>query len=270
MDFCALRRLYRLIWQRFIASQMAIGLDEVTTIDVAAGSRAVFRARGIVVKFTGWREVTGDATDDPDAKAAGDDESAKMPTLASGDALKLLGCDPGKSATKPSSRFTEASLIKALEGHGIGRPSTYAAIMAKLLDAGYLVEKARKLYCPDLGLGLTNFLKHAYRDDFIEINHTRHLESQLDAIARGEQPWEPVVFQAAHALLGLAQGAGLTGNPLLPEPPSNVDCPLCGKSMNLRRGARGPFWGCSKYPRCKGVREVDEPAPGTDPGPRTA
>ena len=245
--------LYRLIWQRFISSQMATGSDDLTIIDITAGPRAQFRARGTIVRFPGWRLISNDTTDDPDAKPVADDDTLTLPNVVDHDVLQFLACDPVKSSTKPPPRFTAASLIKALEGHGVGRPSTYAAIMAKLLDAGYVVDRARKLHCTELGTKLIQFLKSAYHEDFIEILYTRRMETQLDAVARGEQSWQPIVAEAAHALLKLAQAAGLTDNPLDPEPAPTVACPVCGKPMAKRSSARGPFLGCTKYPRCKGT-----------------
>jgi DNA topoisomerase-1 len=229
-------RLYRLIWQRFIASQMASGRDQLTTLDVAcapgtwlvegkpAQPMGVFQAKGKVVLFDGWRKLTGgDETEEAGkkkgrgkAKSDDDDEFAgELPLLSPGEALDLKHLEASQRVTKPPARYTQASLIKKLEHAGIGRPSTYAAIMRVILERGYVSEKQRKLFATDLGLSVTDFLVRHYAGNFIDLGYTARLENDLDRIARGEAAWERVVTDAAQAVLGLAQQAGLRGNPLL-------------------------------------------------------
>ncbi len=244
-------KLYRLIWQRFIACQMAPGRDQLTTIDVACAPGAwlvegrppqpmgVFQAKGKVVLFDGWRRLTGDdATEERKvarraakakdgaaakpkaaAKAGADDEdefAGELPMLAPGDALDLLALDAQARTTKPPPRYTQASLIKKLEHDGIGRPSTYANIMRTILERLYVGEKQRKLHATALGLAVTDFLVQHFSGNFIDLGYTARLEGDLDRIARGETGWERVVTEASHAVLALAQRAGLRGNPLAP------------------------------------------------------
>ena len=244
-------KLYRLIWQRFIACQMAPGRDQLTTIDVACAPGAwlvegrpaqpmgVFQAKGKVVLFDGWRRLTGDdATEEravrkrkakakdgsaaqpgAQAKAGAEDEdefAGELPMLGPGDALDLLALDAQARTTKPPPRYTQASLIKKLEHDGIGRPSTYANIMRTILERLYVGEKQRKLHATALGLAVTDFLVQHFSGNFIDLGYTARLEGDLDRIARGETGWERVVTEASHAVLGLAQRAGLRGNPLAP------------------------------------------------------
>ncbi|HAH06279.1 MAG TPA: type I DNA topoisomerase [Elusimicrobia bacterium] len=238
-------KLYKLIWQRFIACQMAPGRDQVTTIDVACAPGSwlvegkepapmgVFQAKGKVTLFDGWRRLTGeDATEETKVKkkpgkkgeegeAEEEEEtSEELPMLQPGDPLELKDLSSKKSSTKPPPRYTQASLIKKLEHDGIGRPSTYANIMRTILERGYVEEVKRKLHATKLGMNVTGFLKGAYRGNFIELDYTARLEEDLDRISRGEADWERVVTEASFAVFKLAKSAGLRGNPLDPAPPS--------------------------------------------------
>lgn len=227
-------KLYQLIWNRFIASQMASGRDQLTTIDIAcapgawlvdgkpAQAMGVFQAKGKVVLFDGWRKLTGsDETDEVVKKARGkakrddDDEFAgELPMLTPGDVVELKELEALNRTTKPPPRYTQASLIKKLEKEGIGRPSTYAAIMRTILERGYVGEKTRKLFATELGMAVTDFLVRHYGGNFIDLGFTARLENDLDRIARGEASWQQVVTDAAQSVLALAQRAGLRGNPL--------------------------------------------------------
>ncbi|MDP3541188.1 MAG: type I DNA topoisomerase [Elusimicrobiota bacterium] len=230
-------KLYRLIWQRFVACQMAPGRDQITTIDVACAPdewknekgepvpRGVFQAKGKVLLFDGWRRLAGeDATEEAKKKGKreGDEEEdgdGELPMLDPGDPLTLLGLDALKRSTKPPPRYTQASLIKKLEAEGIGRPSTYAAIMRVILERGYVTEEKRKLHATPLGVSASDFLVRHYTGNFIDMDYTRRLEDDLDKIARGEASWEKIVTEASFAVIALARGAGLWYDPLIPRPP---------------------------------------------------
>ncbi|MDE2143095.1 MAG: type I DNA topoisomerase [Elusimicrobia bacterium] len=238
-------KLYRLIWQRFIACQMTAGRDQITTIDVAcapgtwktekgaAVPMGIFQAKGKVLLFDGWRKLTGeDATEEAKKKGpkagdeADDDESdGELPLLNPGDALHLLDLEALKRSTKPPPRYTQASLIKKLESEGIGRPSTYAAIMRVILERGYVRELKRKLHATELGLNVTDFLVRHYGGNFIDLDYTARLEDDLDKIARGESDWEKVVTEASFAVVALARRAGLWYDPLIPRPPKKSPPP---------------------------------------------
>ncbi|OGR49297.1 MAG: DNA topoisomerase I [Elusimicrobia bacterium GWC2_65_9] len=230
-----LGKLYRLIWQRFISCQMSSGRDQITTLDVACAPGAwknaegalepmgVFQAKGKVTLFDGWRRLAGeDATEEAKRKGkkgaddAADDEenNIELPLLDAGDELDLLSLAALKRATKPPPRYTQASLIKKLEHEGIGRPSTYAAIMRVILERGYVTEEKRKLSATPLGISVTDFLIRHYTGSFIDLDYTRRLEDDLDRIARGEADWEKVVTAASFGVLALARRAGLWYDPL--------------------------------------------------------
>ena len=233
-------KLYRLIWQRFVACQMAPGRDQITTLDVAcapsawksekgdAGPMGVFQAKGKVTLFDGWRRLAGeDATEEMKRKgrkdvedAVDDEDESELPLLNPGDPLGLLELAVLKRATKPPPRFTQASLIKRLEHDGVGRPSTYAAIMRVIMERGYVKEEKRKLHASPLGLSVTDFLVRHYTGNFIDLDYTARLEDDLDRIARGGADWEKVVTEASFAVIALARRAGLWYDPLVPRPPA--------------------------------------------------
>ncbi|MFH2201651.1 MAG: type I DNA topoisomerase [Elusimicrobiota bacterium] len=223
-------KLYKLIWQRFVACQMAPGRDQITTIDVAVAPaewehaekgkvpRGVFQAKGKVVLFDGWRKlVGGDATQEKKKKDDEEEADVELPMLEVGDELKLLAAAAKKKKTKPPARYTQASLIKKLETDGIGRPSTYANIMKTIMARGYVKDVKRKLHCTPLGMDVTRFLVVHYSGNFIELDYTARLEEELDRISRGEAQWEQVVTEASFAVLKLAKQAGLWRNPLKPR-----------------------------------------------------
>jgi DNA topoisomerase-1 len=218
--------LYRLVWQRFIACQMANGRDQQTTIDVAVaptawngGPMGIFQAKGVVVLFDGWRKLTADATEErkkrrkKDDSEDDEDSAVELPLLEPGHDLTLLDLEAVKRTTRPPPRFTQASLIKRLEKEGIGRPSTYAAILNTLLARIYIEDKARKLYATELGLTVTDFLVARYAGNFIELDFTARMEGALDRIAAGELAWEPTVLAAAREIARLAKRAGLWSEP---------------------------------------------------------
>ena len=220
--------LYRLIWERFIACQMAPGRDAVTTIDVACAPGAfngqamgIFQAKGVMVLFDGWRKLGADATDEAKPKRKKsekhedhDGAGVKLPLLNPGDPVRLIDLATVERSTRPPPRFTQASLIKRLEREGIGRPSTYATILKTLFDRTYVEERKRMLAATALGMQVIDYLVARYGGNFIEIDFTRRMEAALDAVARGEQPWQPLVTRSAQHLLRLAQAAGLRGDPL--------------------------------------------------------
>jgi DNA topoisomerase-1 len=232
-------KLYRLIWQRFVSCQMAPGRDQLTTLDVACAPGAwtsdkgekcpmgVFQAKGKVTLFDGWRKLAGeDATEEAKRKgrqdgedSSDDDGAEELPMLNPGDPLRLLEVSALKRATKPPPRFTQAALIKRLEHDGIGRPSTYAAILRVVLERGYVKEEKRKLHATPLGLSVTDFLVRHYAGNFIDLDYTARLEDDLDRIARGDADWEKVVTEASFAVIALARRAGLWYDPLAPRPP---------------------------------------------------
>lgn len=248
--------LYALIWERFVASQMTPGVDQLTVAVLAVDDQVFFEARGKVQRTAGWRSVFQDATDESEVeegKGAKGADDRPLPPLAVGEAVSLTSLEVVARATKAPNRFTQASLIKKLEAEGIGRPSTYAAIMTKLMTKGYAQEMRgkRALVCTDVGLDLVRFLVHAYAGDFIEIAYTRRMESTLDQIAQGKVCWHGAITTACETALAKAKAVGYQDGESSGEP--MPACPDCGRPMRKRDGSRGAFLGCSGYPKCKKI-----------------
>ncbi len=276
--------LYKLIWNRFVASQMPPATFDETTVDIAAtpstGSERdsyLFRVKGSVPKFAGWmavynQEAAAPATDErtgpgPDATSAEDDEAAGiLPPLAQGDQLALRELKPEQKFTQPPPRYSEATLVKALEENGIGRPSTYASIIT-VIQAREYVNKLEGRFKPTmLGRMLVEKLLSPVFDDILDVNYTRELEEDLDKIEQGASDYESTLssfykkFQkdlkrAAKEMLNLKEGYE-------PDPP--IACDKCGKPMVIKAGKFGLFLACSGYPECENTRELETPEAGAE------
>ncbi|MBI5696339.1 MAG: type I DNA topoisomerase [Nitrospirae bacterium] len=245
--------LYRLIWNRFIASQMMPAILEVTGADIAAGDYT-FRATGTLIKFYGFMAVYTEGKDDENAEG----EDVKLPRLAAGDRLKLDKVEPKQHFTQPPPRFTEASLVKELEEKGIGRPSTYAAIMSTIVDREY-VEKKEKAFMPtELGTIVNDLLVASFPDLF-DVAFTAKMEEELDEVEEGKRPWAEAVrefYEPFEKALATAQ-KGMR-NIKREEVPTEIPCDKCGKMMVIKWGRNGRFLACPGYPECKNTRELPE------------
>jgi DNA topoisomerase-1 len=232
--------LYRLIWNRFLASQMASAVVEETEFDIRA-ARYLFKAKGEVVKFAGFLAL---------APNGGEEGKELLPKAGEGEALKLLQIDSKQNFTQPPPRFTEGSLVKELEARGIGRPSTYAPIISTLQDRTYVVKDKGKFIPTDLGLFVTDFLVK-YFPDLMEYKFTAHMEEELDQIGEGERTWKESLKEY-YAVLdkylkegGEIESVKKTGIPL------DEKCPTCGKQVVIKDGRYGRFKSCSGYPDCR-------------------
>ncbi len=236
-------RLYQLIYARFLASQMAPGVYTVTDVAIAAG-KGLFKAQGKVLKFDGHRRVwpPGGKTDD-----------ALLPALAAGQALDLHALDATQHFTQPPPRYSEATLIKALEKEDIGRPSTYAPIIQTIQDRQYVEQKDRRFYATDLGMVVTDFLVERF-PKILDLKFTAHMEDELDDIASAKEDMVKVLDEFYHpfqeSLKAAAEQAGRVQ--ILTE----ETCHVCGAPMALKFGRTGRFLSCSKYPECKATRPI--------------
>ncbi|HTL44291.1 MAG TPA: type I DNA topoisomerase [Vicinamibacterales bacterium] len=267
--------LYSLIWKRFVASQMPPATFDETTVDITA-DRYLFRVKGSVPKFPGWMAVynrTLEGADEklspgPDARTAEDDEDATgiLPALSPGDALTLRELKPEQKFTQPPPRYTEATLVKALEENGIGRPSTYATIIGVIQAREYVNKIEGKFKPTFLGMMLVEKLLSPAFDDILDVNYTRELEEDLDKIESGTSDYESTLssfyskFQkdltrAAKDMPNMKEGYE-------PDPP--VACDKCGKPMVIKAGKFGLFLACSGYPECENTRELETPEPGAE------
>ena len=239
-------RLYELIWQRFVASQMAPAELDVTTVEIEAG-RYGLRATGSVTVFAGFRAVYEEARLDEEPEP----ESRELPELHEGEPLNLLGLAPEQHFTKPPPRYTEASLVRALEESGIGRPSTYAQIIDTLRQRTYVYIDKRAFVPTRLGIVVCDYLV-AYFPQVIDIQFTARVEEDLDTVEQGEQDWVDLVRQFHSPLTEWIREAETAEPRKLGE-----QCPKCGGELQERFSATGRFAGCANYPQCDYTRDID-------------
>lgn len=253
--------LYELIWNRFIACQMAAAEFEQITVDVVGGEY-LFRATDQVAKFRGFLQVFDDLVEENGTNGEDADPSSSLPaTLREGEALSLGTLLPRQHFTKPPARFTEASLVKELESLGIGRPSTYALIVSTVIDRKYVEQKDRKLYATDLGMEVNKLLVQ-YFPDIFNVKFTAKMEEELDTIASGKAEYKKVMedfFGPFHRAVEKASGQATAIKRSLQTETEEV-CELCGKPMVIKWGRNGKFMACSGYPECKNTRPLAEEA----------
>lgn len=293
-------KLYRLVWSRFVASQMNPSLSEITTVDVEAareGSRdvALLRATGSVLKDAGWLRAWGQEADaveeegeangpalNGEAKERGNEEAAegkvRLPALAKGDAPALVSAAAEDHETQPPPRFNEASLVKFLEENGIGRPSTYAEILRKIEDREYVRKKDRRFLPTMIGRLVVDLLREGF-DDFFQTEYTARMEEELDEVEEGKLDWRAALAEfdgkfsrdrnrAAKAMASLKAGLPLAEvrkrfvDFRLTNDPGDL-CPKSGHPLKLRMGKNGLFVACAGYPECEFT--VDIPEPEEDP-----
>jgi DNA topoisomerase I len=252
-------RLYRLIWQRALASQMAAKELETTTIELADGAYEL-RASATRTLFDGFARVYTEGRDD---EVADDDETGRLPALADGDTTTVAEVAPTQHFTEPPPRFTEATLIKALEEHGIGRPSTYAATISTIVDRGYVRVEDRRLRPEPVAAVVTDLLVEHF-GDYVDVEFTARMEEELDEVARGEREWVPML-QAFYPPLRdrVDEVRKTTRRRDFTTEPSDEVCSE-GHPMVVRLGRNGRFLACSLYPEHKESR----PLPGEEPPPQ--
>jgi DNA topoisomerase-1 len=247
-------RLYDLIWKRTVACQMIHATLDTVAVDLTATDKHMFRANGSTLVDPGFMAVYQEGSDD--AKS-GDDEDRLLPPLKEGDNVTLLQIKSEQHFTEPPPRYSEASLVKALEEFGIGRPSTYASIISTLQQREY-VEMDKKRFIPtDVGRIVNKFLTEHFTN-YVDYDFTARMEDELDAISRGEQDWVPVMKNFWYPF-----------KELVDDKEQNVDrkdvthealdekCPECGGQLAIRLGRRGRFIGCNNYPECSYTRNVN-------------
>ena len=245
-------RLYRLIWERFVASQMAAQVFDATTIELEVNGER-FRATGSHIKFMGFAEIYQDTRDESEPKAdpMEDDPRAKtLPVIAQGQHLRVLSIVGDEHFTEPPPRFTEASLVKTLEELGIGRPSTYAPIIDTLLQRRYVERTQRRLAPTDLGRVVVELLSE-YFPEIVNTTFTAEVESQLDRVEANEMAWQNVLgtFYGPFAK-ELARAEADVEKMELPEEVTDETCERCLKPMVVKYGRFGKFLACSGYPEC--------------------
>jgi DNA topoisomerase-1 len=248
-------KLYRLIWQRFVASQMMPAIFDQTTIDIKAG-RFIFRSTGSVQKFDGYLKVYQEGRDDKTQDGEEDDEERSLPLVQQGEQLKLNSITPNQHFTDPPPRFTEATLVKALEEKGIGRPSTYAAIMTTIQDRGYVEKIESRFHPTPLGMTVNDLLVASF-DDIFNTAYTARMEEELDEIEDGKLAWRVALRDFYDKFSkDLEAAAESIKNKKKMSIPTDEVCEKCGSGMVIKFGRFGQFLACSTYPECQNTREV--------------
>ena len=250
-------RLYALIWQRFVASQMADAVFDQVSVEVDAAvdtqpSPYLLRASASHMRFPGFRQVYIEGRD------TSDDEDAEklLPDLNEADPLRLLEVKPDQHFTEPPPRFTEATLVKALEENGIGRPSTYASIMSTIQDRGYVRKDGRALKPEEIGLIVSDMLTERF-PGIVDAGFTARMEDELDDVANGQRTWPPVVKEFYEPLREALDAAAEAPRV---EEETDVVCEKCGKPMIKRWGRFGQFLACTGFPECKNTQPFGDEA----------
>lgn len=276
-------RLYDLIWKRFVASQMESAIFDTTAVDIEAtdsegkkpggpGSTEdgvsrvseeriltrtpeyLFRANGSILKFPGFLSVYGRSVGDADEA---EESEKRLPNLEKGEPLDLIQIIPEQHFTEPPSRFTEATLIKALEQFGIGRPSTYAPILSNIQERGYIEQiENRRLRPTELGFTVNDLLVNHFAD-IVDVGFTAKMEEKLDEIAEGKEEWVRVLsgFYTPFEQT-LKRAAAEMPEVKLEDEKTDITCEVCGSPMVIRRGKFGKFIACSSFPKCSNTRSL--------------
>ena len=251
--------LYRLIWNRFVASQMPPAVFDDTAVEIAAGDY-LFRVKGSVPKFAGWMTVYGQvpAETSDTALESDEDEAAAtgvLPPVGEGDVLDLKALRPEQKFTQPPPRFSEATLVKELEEDGIGRPSTYASILGTLQDRNYVVKVEGRFKPTYLGFIIADILTRNF-DDILDVGYTARMEEQLDAIEQGRADYEGTLksfYKQFKKDLGKFEADDYKGE----GKATDEKCEKCGSPMVIKVGRFGPFMACSAYPDCTNTKELE-------------
>ncbi|MGA9656299.1 MAG: type I DNA topoisomerase, partial [Polyangia bacterium] len=252
-------KLYTLIWNRFVACQMSPAVFDQTGIEIDAG-RVGLRATGQVMRFAGYLAIYAEAQDEgsPDDETAG-----SLPDIHEGETLRLLGCQPEQHFTQPPPRYSEASLVRELEEKGIGRPSTYAAILSTIQDRGYVEKQEGRLGPTELGVVVNGLLVKSF-PEIVSSDFTAQMEEQLDEVEEGAVDWVKLLRDFYGPFeKDLARAKVEMRDLKREEEPTEEVCEKCGKPMVIKWGRNGYFLACSGFPECRNTKEYTRNADGT-------
>jgi DNA topoisomerase-1 len=242
-------KLYKLIWERFLASQMAPAVYDTVTCDIISGTH-LFRATGSRLRFAGFTRVYEEGQDNPA------EEDREIIPLTPGESLSLIRTEPLQHFTEPPPRYTEASLVKALEENGIGRPSTYAPIVATLFEREYIYREGRRLRPTELGILVDKLMTENF-PSVVDLKFTANMEQQLDSVEEGTADWVSVIRQFWEPFKEQVDRAEKqVGKVKMQDEPAGEDCPNCGRPMVIKHGRFGRFIACSGYPECKTTKPL--------------
>lgn len=245
-------RLYTLIWSRFMASQMSDAVNEITSVDISAGEHR-FRATGQKVKFDGFTVIYTEGRDDESSK---NDDKRQLPALEVGQRLDLVQLLPEQHFTQPPPRYTEATLIKELEKHGIGRPSTYAPIIDTLRKRDYATLDRKRFVPTEVGFAVCDLLSE-YFPSVVDLEFTAKMEEKLDSIEENEADWVSVTDEFYKPFAQkLAEAEELAEKVVIEDEPIGEACPECGAELVIKSGRYGKFIACPMYPKCTYRRSI--------------
>ncbi|MFN2257889.1 MAG: type I DNA topoisomerase, partial [Desulfuromonadaceae bacterium] len=252
-------KLYRLVWMRTLASQMALARLDATTVDISTlaeqgdGRIYAFRATGQVLRFPGFMKLYIEGTD----TESDEEPEGMLPPLQENDTIQCQELLPNQHFTQPPPRYTEASLVKSLEAYGIGRPSTYASIMNTLVTRRYVRLEKRAFYAEDVGLVVSDLLSNHFTK-YVDYDFTAKFEEDLDAVSRGEQEWKPLLKSFWDPFVNLLEekDAEISKSDVTTEE-TDKECPECGKKLVVKLGRAGKFLACSGFPDCRHTEPLD-------------
>lgn len=253
--------LYTLIWKRFVASQMAPAVYDQTSAVIRAGKYDL-KAVGTILRFPGFITLYEESLGDPQQETGDDDKEMLLPDLVSEDRLDLLKMEPKQHFTQPPPRYSEATLVKALEENGVGRPSTYASILSTIQDKEYVQLLQRKFFPTDLGKLVTELLVNHF-PAIMNVDFTASMEQSLDQVEEGQSDWKEVLrgfytpfkqtLETAKAEMKSVKRSAI---------PTDIKCSECGGTMVIKWGRMGEFLACEKYPDCKNTQDFSKDADG--------
>ena len=253
-------KLYKLVWERFIASQMAACVQDTVSADITAGEH-LFKASGFSVRFDGYTRLYTETQDNDE------EQGTNLPRLEEGEQLNLKELKPGRHFTQPPPRYTEATLIRELEENGIGRPSTYAPTLSTILQRGYVEREGKALKPTIVGETVTRLMKEQF-GKIVDVKFTAEMEKELDEVEEGKTEWVGMMHHFYDDFTEMLQSAekNMEGTKMkIPDEETDIVCELCGRKMVVRHGKYGKFLACPGFPECKNTKTLQQETPGSCP-----
>jgi len=253
-------KLYKLVWERFIASQMAACVQDTVSTGITAGEH-LFKASGFSVRFDGYTRLYTEAVDNEE------EQETNLPRLEEGEHLTLKELKPNQHFTQPPPRYTEATLIRELEENGIGRPSTYAPTLSTILQRGYVEREGKALKPTIVGETVTRLMKEQF-GKIVDVKFTAEMEQELDEVEAGKTEWVGMMHHFYDDFTDMLQSAekNMEGTKMkIPDEETDIVCELCGRKMVVRHGKYGKFLACPGFPECKNTKTLQQETPGSCP-----
>ena len=254
-------RLYKLIWDRFIACQMETAVFDTLTVDIDGKPRTLgeetvlnLRTTGSKLVFKGFLVLYEEGKDEKE-----DEENQLLPSIEENEHLNMLKIDPNQHFTEPPPRYTEATLVKTLEEKGIGRPSTYAPTISTIINRGYVERNNRQLVPTELGKIVNESMVTNF-PEIVNVNFTAELEEKLDKVEEGQIEWKTLLREFYDPFQEVIKKAESTSKVEIPVEESDVVCELCGRKMVIKSGRYGKFLACPGFPECKNTKPLQEDA----------